>query len=64
MTKANLKKLIKQVLSESNVVDENPSGLMGAEVIDVITKSRDGKVHIRLKGNVNGKITLFDAVLV
>jgi len=48
-------------LSEVTTEGNEPSGLRGATVIDVMTSS-DGKVHLRIKAA--NSTQLYDAVLV
>jgi hypothetical protein len=58
---ANQLGLPQLALSEVTNEGNEPSGLRGATVIDVMTSS-DGKVHLRLKGS--NSTQLYDAVLV
>ena len=58
---ANQLGLPQLALSEVTTEGSEPSGLRGAEVIDVMTSS-DGKVHLRLKGS--NSTQLYDAILV
>jgi hypothetical protein len=58
---ANRLGLPQLALSEVTTEGNEPSGLRGATVIDVMTSS-DGKVHLRLKGS--NSTQLYDAVLV
>jgi len=58
---ANQLGLPQLALSEVTNEGNEPSGLRGAEVIDVMT-SRDGKVHLRIKAS--NSTQLYDAVLV
>jgi hypothetical protein len=58
---ANQLGLPQLALSEVTTEGNEPSGLRGATVIDVMTSS-DGKVHLRLKGS--NSTQLYDAVLV
>jgi hypothetical protein len=59
MTKQELKKLIKETLSEMVAEQSEPAGLKGAAVFRIMEKG--GKVYIQLMGT-NRQI--FDAVLV
>jgi len=62
MTKQELKKLIKETMSEMAIESDEPTGLKGATVIRTMEKG--GKVYIQLAGKVDGTIRMFDAVLV
>jgi hypothetical protein len=62
MTKQELKKLIKETMSEMAIEADEPSGLKGATVVRIMEKG--GKVYIQLAGEVDGDIRMFDAVLV
>ena len=59
MTKNELKKLVKETLSEMATEAAEPAGLKGASVFRIMEKG--GKVYIQLMGT-NRQI--FDAVLV
>ena len=59
MTKNELKKLVKETLSEMATEAAEPAGLKGAAVFRIMEKG--GKVYIQLMGT-NRQI--FDAVLV
>ena len=59
MTKQELKKLIKETMSEMATEAAEPAGLRGATVFRIMEKG--GKVYIQLMGT-NRQI--FDAVLV
>jgi len=58
---ANQLGLPQLALSEVTTESNEPAGLKGATVIDVMT-SRDGKVHLRIKAS--NSTQLYDAVLV
>jgi hypothetical protein len=58
---ANQLGLPQLALSEVTTEGNEPAGLVGAEVIKVMTSS-DGKVHLRLKGS--NSTQLYDAILV
>ena len=60
MTKQELKKLIKETLSEMVAEQSEPAGLKGASVFRIMEKG--GKVYIQLYSDTTGQT--FDAVLV
>ncbi len=60
MTKSELKKLIKETMSEMATEAAEPAGLRGATVFRIMEKG--GKVYIQLYSDTTGQT--FDAVLV